>query len=257
MSEVKGADMNEIQVFNNTQFGEVRSINMNGEPWFVAADVCRALEISNPSDALGRLDSDERMTLDSTEGHSGQRGGAQKLNIVNEPGLYTLVLGSRKPEAKAFKRWITHEVIPAIRKTGGYTIKKPDDEVKQIRAAAMKMNAETRRFKATVTAMKDFGLSQVAMEAIGVPLIEEFTGIKSGYRPQIERTYSAGEIAEELGVSANLIGKTANENGLKADEYGIFVLDKSRHSNKQVQSFRYNERGRAKIKEILTPRLGA
>lgn len=92
----------------------------DGEPWFVAADVCRALEIGNPSDALGRLDSDERMTLDLTEGHSGQRGGAQKLNIVNEPGLYTLVLGSRKPEAKAFKRWITHEVIPTIRKHGAY-----------------------------------------------------------------------------------------------------------------------------------------
>ena len=199
----------------------------------MAADVCRVLEIQNATQALNRLDEDERAML-----NIGRQG---ETNIVNEPGLYTLVLGSRKPEAKTFKRWITHEVIPSIRKTGRYTAKKqPDEEVKQIRAEAMKMNAETRRFKATVTAMKDFGLSQVALEAIGVPLIEEFTGIKSGYRPQIERTYSASEIGAELGVSANLIGKTANEHGLKAEEYGIYVLDKSRSSNKQVQSFRYN-----------------
>lgn len=108
--------MNELRVFENSDFGQVRTIEQNGEPWFVAADVCRALEIGNPSDAMRRLDEDEK-ALVSIEGMS--RGNDQ-TNIVNEPGLYSLVLGSRKPEAKAFKRWITHEVIPAIRKTGGY-----------------------------------------------------------------------------------------------------------------------------------------
>ncbi len=87
---------NELTVFQNDQFGSVRVIEREGEPWFVAADVCRALEITNPSVALERLDDDEKMTLSSTEGHSGQRGGAQLLNIVNEPGMYALVLGSRK-----------------------------------------------------------------------------------------------------------------------------------------------------------------
>ena len=111
---------NMIETFRSKQFGEVRIALVNGEPWFIAVDVCKALEISNPSVAMGRLDEDEKMTLSSTEGHSGKRGGAQFLNAVNEPGLYTLVLGSKKPEAKAFKRWITHEVLPLIRKTGGY-----------------------------------------------------------------------------------------------------------------------------------------
>lgn len=245
--------MSEIQVFNNTQFGEVRSINRNGEPWFVAADVCRVLEIGNPSQALARLDEDEKNTLILNEGNRGN----PNMTIVNEPGLYTLVLGSRKPEAKAFKRWITHEVIPAIRKTGGYTIKKPEDECKRLRAEAMKMNADTRRFKAIISSMKEFNLSPVAMEAIGVSLIEDFTGIKSGYRPQIERTYSATEIAQELGCSANLIGKTANENGMKTDEYGVTVLDKAKGHGKQVPTFRYNERGREKLKQLLAPRLTA
>ena len=112
--------MNELRVFENSEFGQVRTIDQNGEPWFVAADVCRALDVGNPSQALTKLDEDEKMTLTSNEGHSGQRGGAQSFNVVNEPGLYSLVLGSRKPEAKAFKRWITHEVIPAIRKHGAY-----------------------------------------------------------------------------------------------------------------------------------------
>ena len=106
---------NNIQVFNNDRFGEVRSVVKDGEPWFVAVDVCKALEIKNNRDALGRLDDDEKGVV-STD----TLGGEQEVGVVNESGLYTLVLGSRKPEAKAFKRWITHDVILAIRKTGGY-----------------------------------------------------------------------------------------------------------------------------------------
>ena len=104
--------MNEIKVFENPKFGSIRTVEQNGEPWFVVADVCKSLELGNPSQAMTRLDADEKSTLISNEG--------KKLNIVNEPGLYTLVLSSRKPEAKLFKRWITHEVLPSIRKTGGY-----------------------------------------------------------------------------------------------------------------------------------------
>ncbi len=108
--------MNELQVFQNNQFGNIRAIVQNGEPWFVAADVCRALEVKNNRDAINRLDNDEKNTVALTDGNRGN----PNTTIVNEPGLYTLVLGSRKPEAKQFKRWITHEVIPSIRKTGGY-----------------------------------------------------------------------------------------------------------------------------------------
>ena len=104
--------MNEIKVFESSEFGAIRTILKNGEPWFVAADVCKTLELSNPTVAVERLDEDERAKL-----NLGRQG---EGTIINEPGLYALVLGSRKPEAKAFKRWITHEVIPAIRKHGGY-----------------------------------------------------------------------------------------------------------------------------------------
>lgn len=103
----------------NFEDNEVRTIrDESGEPWFVANDVCKVLEIANPRDAVARLDDDEKGVV-STD----TLGGRQSVTIVNEPGLYTLVLSSRKKEAKAFKRWIVHEVLPAIRKTGQYTVK--------------------------------------------------------------------------------------------------------------------------------------
>ena len=116
--EMEEKKVNEIRVFNSDQFGEVRTVTIDDEPWFVAADVCRALEIGNSRMATGGLDDGEEGVglIDAPGGHD-------ELTIINEPGLYSLVLGSRKPEAKAFKRWITHEVIPALRKTGTYSLK--------------------------------------------------------------------------------------------------------------------------------------
>ena len=107
--------MSEVQIFQNQQFGSVRTVVLNNEPWFVVADTCRALEIANARDVLARIDDDEKDVVPIYT-----PGGIQKMNVVNEPGLYTLVLGSRKPEAKVFRRWITHEIIPTIRKHGMY-----------------------------------------------------------------------------------------------------------------------------------------
>ena len=104
-----------IKIFEAEAFGQVRVVDVNGEPWFVAKDVCECLELGNPRTSIALLDEDEKgvHTMDTP-------GGAQEMSIVSEAGLYSLILRSRKPEAKAFKRWITHEVLPAIRKHGGY-----------------------------------------------------------------------------------------------------------------------------------------
>lgn len=112
--------MNELKTFENERFGNVRVTMIDNEPWFVATDVCKALDLGNPSQAISRLDDDEKVTLTTNEGHSGKLGGAQMLNVISEAGLYSLILKSRKPEAKSFRRWVTHDVIPTIRKTGGY-----------------------------------------------------------------------------------------------------------------------------------------
>ncbi|MDU1580854.1 phage antirepressor [uncultured Cutibacterium sp.] len=103
-----------IQPFTHEQFGTIRTItDVSGEVWFVATDICAALDLSNTTVALQRLDADEKSKF-----NLGLPGGATWC--VNEAGLYSLVLASRKPEAKSFKRWVTHEVLPSIRKHGGY-----------------------------------------------------------------------------------------------------------------------------------------
>lgn len=252
--------MNELQVFENPDFGQVRTVTKDGEPWFVLKDVCTSFGETNYRRVSARLDEDEKgvSQIDTP-------GGNQSMTIVNESGLYAALFAmqpekargvtegyveKRQQQLKSFKRWITHEVIPSIRKTGSYSIQEPETPA-QLRAKAMMINAKTRLFNAAMKAVDRFQMSPVALEALGIPMIEEFTGVKTGYRPRIETTYSATELGAEFGVSANKIGRIAKDNGLKTDEYGITVLDKSRSSDKLVPCFRYNAKGRERLAELL------
>lgn len=106
---------NMIQIFENERFGQIRTVMKDGEPWFVLADVCRALEISNSRMVVGRLDSDELMSVKLTSG--GQR---REMTVINESGLYAVIIRSDKPQAQSFRKWLTSEVLPTIRRTGGY-----------------------------------------------------------------------------------------------------------------------------------------
>lgn len=110
-----------MQVFETEDHENFRVIDRNGEPWFILNEVCRKLEIANPSDAASRLDDDEKSALGIADPH----GRVQRTSIINESGLYSVILRSNKPEAKRFKKWITSEVLPSIRKTGGYHGKLP------------------------------------------------------------------------------------------------------------------------------------
>lgn len=105
--------MNGIQIFNNEEFGEIRTAVVNDEPMFCLSDICKALEMSNPTMVAQRLDEDERTKLDL--------GRAGETNFVTESGLYAVILRSDKPNAKKFRKWVTSEVLPSIRKTGSYT----------------------------------------------------------------------------------------------------------------------------------------
>ncbi len=136
---------NEIQQFDFRGASLRTLTDEAGEPWFVAKDVCDILEISNPSDALKRLDDDERSRF-----NLGRQG---ETNIVNEAGLYVLVLGSRKPEAHEFKRWVTHEVLPSIRKHGGYMAGQERMTPEQMALASMrwlqsKVDEQAKQLKA-------------------------------------------------------------------------------------------------------------
>ncbi|MCU5519858.1 phage antirepressor [Bacillus cereus] len=108
--------MNQLQIFNNKEFGQVRTVVQGEDVWFVAKDVCNVLEIVNATRSLSRLDEDELHSMKVTD----SLGRPQETNVINESGLYSLIMTSRKPQAKAFKKWVTSEVLPTIRKHGAY-----------------------------------------------------------------------------------------------------------------------------------------
>lgn len=125
LSQAKGMIDNSVsfalEQFQNERFGTVRVVMRNNDPWFVAKDIAECLEISNVSDACSRLDDDEKAI-----GKADTLGGSQDLLIISESGLYTLIMRSNKPEAKQFRKWVTSEVLPSIRKTGKYSLSLPD-----------------------------------------------------------------------------------------------------------------------------------
>lgn len=211
--------MDELQVFTYEK-KEVRTIQKNGETWWVLKDVCGALGLSNPTVVADRLDDDERAKFDL-----GRQG---ETNIVNESGLYNVILRSDKPEAKQFKRWVTHEVLPQIRKHGMYATDAAKLEAQQKRASAMLLNAQSRALQTLMRTINDKKLSPIAAEVYGLKCVEQITGT---------------EIANMLGCTPNRIGKIANQYGIKTPEYGVYVLDKARGHNKEVSNFRYNQKG--------------
>lgn len=223
--------MNELQVFTSKECGEIRVLKRNGEAWFVAVDVCKALDINNARQAVTRLDDDEKCTVISNDG--------RQMNIVSESGLYSLVLSSRKKEAKTFKRWVTHDILPEIRKTGGYN-SQVSEEYKQKRLEAMMMNAKARLMKEQNRRIElmiknpDFKPSEYGVDV-----------------PVISKVYTATQVGEMFGVSANKIGRIATANNLKTEEYGEWFKDKAKYADKEVPSFRYNEKGIEKLRELL------
>ena len=243
-----------IQVFNNTEFGEIRTMEINGEPWFVGKDIATALGYAKPENAVSNHVDSEDKTSTLIQGSGSNY--KSKAIIINESGMYSLILSSKLEGAKRFKRWVTSEILPSIRKTGAYATdsaaaeyKARELRIKEMNAQARLINAETRRL---TVLQKGKGLSQVAVDTLAVKAVERVTGKDLGdYLPQVEKTYSASEVGNALGITAAKVGRLANAHGLKTDEYGITVMDKSRYSSKEVASFRYNEKGKAKLREIL------
>lgn len=215
---------------------EIQSYNFNGaslrtltdeagEPWFVAKDVCDILEISNPSDALKRLDDDERSRF-----NLGRQG---ETNIVNEAGLYVLVLGSRKPEAHEFKRWVTHEVLPQIRKTGGYIPTTDADDDMTILAKAVMIGQRTMEAQKQKIAEQQTRIVELEPKARFADAVAASDG-----------TCLVGELAKMLRQNGMDIGQNRLFRLLQADGY----LGKS-GSNRNVPTQRAMELGLFRIKE--------
>lgn len=131
--------MNELKIFENPAFGQVRIVEREGEPWFVGKDVAQALGYQNPQRAIrDHVDDEDKGVTEMVT-----PGGTQPVPIINESGLYSLVLSSKLPTAKAFKRWITSEVIPSIRKTGGYIAGQAELSPEELMARALMVAQKT------------------------------------------------------------------------------------------------------------------
>lgn len=177
--------MNELKAFNNPDFGTIRTMELNDEPWFVGRDVAEVLGYSNPNDALKkRVDAEDKGVAKCDT-----LGGAQDLTIINESGLYSLILSSKLPTAKKFKRWITHDVIPSIRKTGGYIAGQETMTTEELMAKALMVARKT-------LARREAELSQTKVEnAILQPKADYFDEL-------VERNTLTNfrETAKQLGV---------------------------------------------------------
>ena len=225
---------NELMIFNNPEFGQVRTIEIDKEPWFVGKDVAEALGYKNPRQALATNVDDDDRGVHSVDTPSGQ----QNMTIINESGLYSLILSSKLPNAKAFKHWVTSEVIPSIRKTGSYTTK-PMTAYQQMMADTRQRNARIQSARILTQLAKQYKGSTYE-QVLNAHATKELTGEFLLPLPELGRkTYSATEIGEMLGISANQVGTLTNRNGLKTDQYGQWFKDKAKHSNKEVNSFRY------------------
>ena len=168
--------MRSIQIFNNPEFGDIRTVDLNGEPWFVGKDIAAALGYGEGKSLANAVanhvdDVDKGVTEMMTPG------GMQKMVIVNESGVYSLIFGSKLEGAVRFKRWVTGEVLPTLRKTGSYTMPKLSKEMQ----ALFLLDDRTQKQEAHLTALEntmtvDYGQQQTLKKAVGRVVVEALGG---------------------------------------------------------------------------------
>ena len=227
--------MNELKIFENTEFGQVRTTTINDEPYFVGKDVAGILGYTNTPKAIrDHVDDEDKLTERIVL--SGQN---REVIFINESGLYSLILSSKLPTARKFKRWVTSEVLPSIRKTGAYIVPSNKDKQTEIKMmnAKVRMSNQFLKLANVETLSKEYKqvlVSKATEVLVGAPIIP---------LPEAgEKTYSATEIGKMLGVSKKKIGIISNKYNLKTDEYGKWFHDKSANSKKEVETFRYYEK---------------
>ena len=205
-----------VKQFSNEQFGELRVVqDEQGEPWFVAKDVCDALGLGRQHDSTRYLDDDEK-----GEGLVNTSSGVQTMVTVNEPGLYRLILKSRKPEAKAFQRWVTHEVLPAIRRDGGYMVARDETPEETMARALLIAQSTIERQTAQIAELKPKALFADAVAASdGTCLIGELAkmlrqnGVDLGQNRLFEVLREQGFLGKS-GSNRNVPTQRAMEMGL-------------------------------------------
>lgn len=244
---------NNLQVFNNAEFGQVRTIVNEDKILFCASDVAKALGYRNYNDAVNKHC---RAIVKCDTPISGK---IQAINFIPEGDIYRLIIRSKLPTAEKFESWVFDEVLPSIRKTGSYAIENNNNEdLKLRRLNIMEENARARRLKAENDRAKLWlELSEKTNRERVKQISEAYTAnTLAGQRvlelPKVEKmTYSAEDIGKIFGVSASKIGRIANKHHLKTKEYGDYFMDKARYANKEVQTFRYYENAIEVFRSLL------
>lgn len=168
--------MNNLQIFSSSEFGEVRTVIINNEPWFVASDICKTLDIQNATQAVYSLEEDERSMY-----NIGRQGEA---NIINESGLYAMIFKSKKPNAKKFRKWVTGEVLPSIRKTGTYQKLLSEREIMRIQLNMIDDVIE-RVDKLENTMVIDYGQQRVLEKLVNWTVVTALGGKESNAYKEI------------------------------------------------------------------------
>ena len=228
--------MNELQIFRNEKFGEIRTLEINNEPWFIAKDICDILEIKNSRQALTRLDEDEKADVILNDGSQNR-----SMSAINEYGLYNLILASRKKEAKDFKRWITHEVIPSIRKHGGYIAGQEQMTDEELMAKAVLMaNSKIQEL--------NHKNQQLEMQNSQLTVVNEIMRPKAEYFDEL--------------VDRNLLTsfrETAKTLGVKEKVFVNFLIDHKyifRDKKGKLQPFAEKNKGLFELKETKNDKTG-
>lgn len=211
--------MSDIQLFNNDQFGQIRALlGKDGEPMFVAKDVCSVLGLGRQQDSTRYLDDDEKgECLVNTPS------GAQKMVCVTEPGFYKLVMRSRKPEAKAFQRWVTHEVLPALRRDGGYMVARDETPEQTMARAVLLAQATIDRQRDRIAELEPKALFADAVAASdGTCLVGELAKMmrQNGVEVGQNRLFA---MLREDGYLGN-VGQNRNVPTQRAMDLGLFRI---------------------------------
>ena len=201
----------DIMIFSNADFGEIRTLTRNGEPWFVGKDVATLLGYNNTRDALSkRVDAEDKGVANCDS-----LGGTQKMTIINESGLYSLIIGSKLPSAKKFKRWVTSEVLPAIRKHGMYAvddlIANPDLAIQAF--TALKEEREKRKALEAQTAAQAKQIEEMQPKATYYDIVLNCTDLMT-----------VNAIAKDYGKSAIWMNKWLSEHGIQYKQGDVWLL---------------------------------
>ena len=202
--------MNDLQIFSNPEFGQVRTVEIDGTPWLVGKDVAVALGYKNPRDAITRHVDAEDKGVVKHDTPSGE----QEMLIINESGLYSLILSSKMPKAKAFKRWVTSEVLPAIRKNGAYESFQAQQHIEQLEATNTRLNA----------AIQAVGTAKQQLADV-ISLRNDFIEHRDNYKARyMQAKTDYGKICDSLRQAEGLVAKAQADLDSRIDQLSIIAF---------------------------------